>query len=1239
MQHPLSGPFQGTERFELVRSLGAGGMGAVYEAFDHERKTTVALKTLHAMNAEALLRFKNEFREFQNLQHPNLITLGELYAEGSDWFFTMELVDGKHFLDWVRTDRVRPRPFEASEPSAVSAVSPSVVTEDIPQSERTIHRNIILGYDEAKLRDALLQVAEGLCALHDAQKVHRDIKPSNVLVARDGRVKILDFGLATDVSSREHRSEVDIVGTVEYMAPEQAAGRQVGAPADWYAMGVMLFEALTGDVPFTGTAIEVLMNKQRLEAPSVRSKNANAPADLDALCADMLRFNPALRPTGIQVLARLGGQRSSRPSTHSLSSFSTSADFIGRSHELAILNDRYEVSRTEAQTALVYGESGLGKSALARHFTEQLKLQDPDVVVLAGTCYERESVPFKAVDGVVDALSQYMRRIPKVEAAALLPRKAALLAQVFPVLQRVEAVAEAPRPPNEVLDPQELRNHLFFAVRELFQRLADRHPLVLVIDDLQWADADSLALLGEIMRPPEAPPLLLVATVRSDEGDSAVHRRESLAKQLRGPVTELYLQRMSIEESRELAKTLVRRAHDRLKLDPDAIAREAAGHPLFIDELIRHANAVGSQTPGALQLEEALWARISQLDAGPRHVLELLALAAGRLVQQTAAQAAAMPFGDFAKHIGLLRVAHLVRTTGMRNTDTVEPYHDRVRRAVLAHLMPNSLRGLHRRLALAHETTGQADAEALAVHWRDAGEHGKASQYAEVAAQKAAKALAFDRAARFYEQCISLSGGRTSRDVRVRLAEALANAGRGGDAGNQFLLAAEGANAGEALDLQRRAAEQLLRSGHIDEGLRAIDSVCKPVGLKMTTTPKGALASLLYRRAVVRARGLGFRERDESELPVSELQKIDICWSVSAGLGLVDTIRGADFQSRQLILALRAGEPYRVVRALAMETAYAAVGGESTRKRTDKLLETAEALASRLDRPHALGLTRWAAGTAAFLQGRWRDGFALNSEAEEILRDRCTGVTWELDTARFMALWSAFYRGDVRELQRRVPALRLESESRGDLYAVTNLRTTMTPFLALIDDDPKRSRSEADDAIARWSRQGFHIQHCNALFAQVQAALYEGAAAEARERIERDWDNLESAMVLRVQQIRVRAVHFRACARATSGDASAARDDVRRLEREGVRWAAALALLVRAAIEENDRAIATLRAAVMELEACDLGLYAGAAKRRLAIAETGDETAPAVRQADSELQARGVRNPARLTAMLSPGPG
>src|SRR5438876_4375075 len=96
--------FAGTARFEVVRCLGAGGMGVVYEAYDRERQMRVALKTLRSLSADGLLRFKKEFRDFLDLAHPNLISLGELFSEGQDWFFTMELIDGVCFSAWVRPD-------------------------------------------------------------------------------------------------------------------------------------------------------------------------------------------------------------------------------------------------------------------------------------------------------------------------------------------------------------------------------------------------------------------------------------------------------------------------------------------------------------------------------------------------------------------------------------------------------------------------------------------------------------------------------------------------------------------------------------------------------------------------------------------------------------------------------------------------------------------------------------------------------------------------------------------------------------------------------------------------------------------------------------------------------------------------------------------------------------------------------------------------------------------------------
>jgi eukaryotic-like serine/threonine-protein kinase len=321
------------------------------------------LKTLRSMSADGLLRFKREFRDFLDLAHPNLISLGELFSEGRDWFFTMELVEGMTFLDWVRpSPNGKPASF-----STASLTSPSART--VPEFTPRLRDALWAPLDLTRLRSALAQLVEGVMALHAAEKVHRDIKPSNVLVAPDGRVVLLDYGLATEARREEQLSSTDVVGTIEYMAPEQAAARPIGPPADWYAVGVMLYEALTGEVPFAGAALEVLMNKQRLEPTPPSALQPSVPPELDRLAVELLRFDPARRPDGPEILRRLGVAPVTIDRNASRPSLTSAPPFIGRAAELVELRAAYEASRKGAVTVHVHGESGVGKSALVRRFT------------------------------------------------------------------------------------------------------------------------------------------------------------------------------------------------------------------------------------------------------------------------------------------------------------------------------------------------------------------------------------------------------------------------------------------------------------------------------------------------------------------------------------------------------------------------------------------------------------------------------------------------------------------------------------------------------------------------------------------------------------------------------------------------------------------------------------------------------------------------------------------------------
>jgi serine/threonine protein kinase len=1180
------GTFAATPRFQVVRCIGAGGAGTVYEAVDVERNARVALKTLHALDGEALLRFKREFRDFQNLRHPNLVSVGELFSDGAEWFFSMELVEGTSLLEYVRPGGA---------------------------------------LDEARLRATVTQLAEGLIALHAAHKVHCDIKPSNILVTEAGRAVLLDFGLAADVERGED-PDGPVVGTIAYMAPEQAAGISVAPAADWYALGVVLFEALTGQLPFPGAAMEVLMAKQRDVAPSARSVSAQVPEDLDALCAELLQLDPALRPTGPAVLARLGQRQLARASAPSLTG---SAPFVGRTRELQELRDSFERSRSGAQLVALVGESGVGKTALVRRFISSVSARDATVIVLRGACYERETVPFKAIDGVIDSLSQHLQKLPKAESAAVLPRRSALLAQVFPVLRRIEAVAEAPLLTDEPLDPREQRSRMFGALRELFQRLADRRPVVVVIDDLQWADADSIALLSEVLRAPDAPALHLVATVRSSVTLPALPGLHAIQ-----------IERLSPAEGRELAHALLDRTGAPPGIKAHQIAQEAAGHPLFIHELVRHACASSAPRPMPVRLEDALWERIRELDATAAHLLGLVCLADGKLLQETAAHAAGMPFGEFAQQIAHLRLAHLVRTSGMRATDTVAPYHSRVRAAVLANV--TSAPALHRRIAVALERSRHPDTEALMTHWRAAGDLAKAAHFAVAAAEEAETALAFDRAVTLYKTALDLGD---SHALRVKLAHALVHAGRSAEAGAMFERAARSAPAAEAMILDQHAAEQLLRAGHIDEALALFGTVQAAIGMPLAETPARALAGLLVSRAKLRLRGLRFREQDATGVSPQELRRIDTGFAIALALSTVDTIRGADIQTRQLLAALKAGEPYRIARGIALEAAFnAAGGGVDAHARTDRLVRTARSLAQRIDNPHALGLAAWAEGSSAYLEGRFAAAHSLSEQAVTIYRDRCRGVAWEVASAQIFWLWSASYLGKYREMAARMPALLAAADAREDRYDSTNLRASHTNTVWLAADEPREATAQLEQAMRQWAPRGFHLPHYYELYARTQNELYTGDVRAAWQRITDGWSKLDRALLFRLQIIRIEATFLRArtatalaIADRSQADAllAAATRDAKRLEAEGAPWASALALLVRAGVaaERGETTAADLYGqAAAALDEVDMDLHAAVSRRQRALHIQHGEVATA----DTRMTEQGIHAPAKMAALLAP---
>jgi hypothetical protein len=559
-----------------------------------------------------------------------------------------------------------------------------------------------------------------------------------------------------------------------------------------------------------------------------------------------------------------------------------------------------------------------------------------------------------------------------------------------------------------------------------------------------------------------------------------------------------------------------------------------------------------------------------------------------------------------------------------------------------------ALRTIHGRLARTYELAGDIDPEILVEHWRGAGRLNRAGDHAAVAAEQASTAFAFDRAARLYRLALEL-GERPPADrqrMRAQLAEALANAGRGAEAAEAFLDAVEGANAADALELRRRAAECWLHTGHFDRGVDAVREVLASVGLSISKTPRGALGSLLARRLWLRLRGLGYKRRDPTQVSTEVLTRIDILRSVATGLSMIDVIHGADFNTRHLLAALRAGEPHRVARALAVESAHSSTGGGKTQARTLALAAAATAIANELNDPHAIGLTKAVSAIGAFLRGEWRAARDLSREADQILRDKTRGTTWESTSAQSFGLAGMFYLGELRELTEVVPARLREAEERGNLWFATGLRSWRTNVAWLALDDPEEARRQVELAHRQWSRDGFHLQHYYELLAHGQIDLYLGNGKAGLARTEDHWRALSGSLLLRVQNIRVEAQHLRArcaLAEAKAGGnlrlVDIASRAARTIRRERMPWALAIATLVDAnvaAVRGAPGASPALTAAEQALTAADMHLYAAIARYRRGQVTSDDALRTAAR---AELVALGARNPERIADMIMPGIG
>jgi tetratricopeptide (TPR) repeat protein len=558
-------PGRMVRHFRLLRRIGRGGMGQVFLAEDLKLGRSVAVKFLPTetlRNDSARLRFMREARSASSLNHPNIVTIHAIEeADGMD-FIVMEYVEGETLSSLIARGPI----------------------------------------DLARVLDLGWQVADALRAAHEIGIIHRDIKPANILITPQGPAKVLDFGLAKRVQPLGRESGVWdlsgdltgtglIVGTVAYMSPEQTRGEQLDGRSDIFSLGVVLYEAATGRAPFNGQSILSVMHEiATTNAPWPSTFVSDLPHEFDliierALVKDRnLRFSSAAEMAdALNRLRQISGaiQPGIAPATAPEAPHTSLV--VGRESELARLDELLQHAVAgSGRVVFVTGEPGIGKTSLADAFLRRARSGQPSLIVSRGRCVEQYGTG-EAYLPFLDAIGALLMGPGRERIATVLRTYAPTWCLQFPgSFSSSGAMEELQRETIGATKERMLRE-----LADALGALAATFPILLILEDLHWADPSSVDLLRHVCRRVGAQRILVVVTFRPEDIEVSNH-----------PLKNYRAEMQSHKLCEEIALQSLSEAHIAAYLDarfsPNDFPTELAtllvhkteGHPLFATSLV-----------------------------------------------------------------------------------------------------------------------------------------------------------------------------------------------------------------------------------------------------------------------------------------------------------------------------------------------------------------------------------------------------------------------------------------------------------------------------------------------------------------------------------------------------------------------------------------------------------------------------------------------------------------------------
>jgi eukaryotic-like serine/threonine-protein kinase len=808
-------------------------------------------------------------------------------------------------------------------------------------------KTVLDGAEDRRLPiERALGIAADVCrALEHAHSrgiIHRDLKPANVWLAEDGSARLGDFGLAaTDQRSRA-AVEGMLVGTVAYLPPEQALGRVSDARADLYSLGAMLYEMLTGQPPFPGDDAVAIISQHLNAAPVPPSRDApEVSPGLDELVLRLLAKNPRERPKSARVVRRELEQVATAPSgtdAERVDGEDNPLDrlaggvFVGREAELSELRDALEGTiGGRGGVLLLVGEPGIGKTRTAEELATYARVRGAKVHW--GRSHEGDGAP--AYWPWAQAIRSYVREADPVALAWELGQGAGDVAQLVPDVR--DRLGEVEEPP--ALDPEEARFRLFDSVATFLAGASRSRPLVLVLDDLHWADEPSLLLLKFVARQASDSGLLVVGTYR----DVELGRHHPLARTLAELAEIQGSRRIPL---RGLDTEAVERFIERTAgIEPapglaEAVHEQTEGNPFFITEIVRLMASEGSlENPvsGGWALavpqgvREVVGRRLDSLPKKTNHVLTIAAAVGREFELDVLERVDGMPRVELAAAIEQAIESQVVYEAE-RAPGRYAFSHALVRETLYAELTGTRRIEIHRRIGEALEEVHAADPDPpvaeLAHHFitaAPAGEAAKAISYAERAAQRAADQLAHEDAAAHYERALEVLDFSPGSDPARRLG-LLLELGEAQRPAGRFVPARETFAAAAGIARELGETESLVRAAL---GMSALSEVGR-VDETIVALIEESLAAIGGEDSLNRVELLGGLSQE-------------LVWRDPQG-------EAAPLTRESVAIARRIGEPRVLAAALAREMFLMVASPEAARRRltnAEEMLELAEGAGDR----------------------------------------------------------------------------------------------------------------------------------------------------------------------------------------------------------------------------------------------------------------------------------------------------